>query len=228
MCKKIMVLDKGFVELINVMGGDVDVCRAARVSFNKETDCVIDSAGKNNLSDKDIKLIAYLAKHNHWTPFAHPQITLRIKAPISIRTQFFKSKVGFVENEISRRYVTYEPEIYFPKWRGKPTQGAKQGSEGFLADSYIIDSDYTKAVDNALSVYNNLIKDGVAPEQARFVLPQGTYTEWWWTGSLAAYARVYKQRIDTHAQWEIQEYAKAIHEIIQPLFPHSWKALTAS
>ena len=86
------------------------------------------------VSDKDFKLLKYLAKHNHWTPFAHPQITLRIKAPISIRTQFFKHKQGFVENEISRRYVTFEPEFYTPNWRTSPTQGAKQGSEDFMPD----------------------------------------------------------------------------------------------
>ena len=113
----IKVLDKGFVELVDHMGSDLTVANAARVSFNKET---------KDFTDKDEKLIAYLAKHNHWTPFAHPQITLRIKAPISIRTQCFKHKVGFTENEVSRRYVAYEPDIYSPRWREKPTNGAKQ------------------------------------------------------------------------------------------------------
>jgi thymidylate synthase (FAD) len=154
---------------------------------------------------------------------------LRIKAPISIRTQLFKHKVGFVENEVSRRYVDNTPEVYIPRWRSKPTNGAKQGSEDFIE----IGSDtsngshigYTMAVDQCLDMYNVLLKKGVAPEQARFVLPQGTYTEWYWTGSLAAYARVCKQRLDPHAQWEVQQYAKAMGDIIAPLYPHSWAAL---
>ena len=180
-------------------------------------------------SNKDEKLISYLAKHKHWTPFAHPQITLRIKAPIFIRTQLFKHKVGFVENEVSRRYVSDPPEIYMPHWRGKPTNGAKQGSEDFMPidDSYnAVNRNYELAVRESLQTYEELLKRGVAPEQARSALPQGTYTEWWWTGSLSAFARVYHQRIDAHAQWEVQQYAIAIGQIIEPLFPISWKTLT--
>lgn len=216
---KIEVLNKGFVEYVSHMGDDLTVVNAARVSFNKES---------KELLEKDEKLLQYLAKHNHWTPFAHPQITLRIKAPISIRTQFFKHKQGFVENEISRRYVTFDPEVYYPRWRGKPTNGAKQGSDDFLEnpdDSNSCHIAYSQAVDQCFDIYNMLLRRGVAPEQARFVLPQGTYTEWWWTGSLAAYARFYGQRSDPHAQWEIREYAKAIGKTIEPLFPASWKAL---
>ena len=235
------VLDRGFVELIDVMGTDLTVCRAARVSFNKQSEWDIDEVAKKRLIDsgstfnteelqvlssKDVKLIQYLAKHNHWTPFAHPQITLRVKAPISIRTQLFKHKVGFCENEISRRYVSDDPEVYIPKWRAKPTTGAKQGSEGFINDDYMIGREYTECIEKSLNTYNNLIKDGVAPEQARFALPQGTYTEWWWTGSLAAYARVCKLRKDSHAQWEVQQYAEAFSKIIAPLYPMSWSALT--
>ena len=217
----IKVLDKGFVELVDHMGSDLTVANAARVSFNKET---------KDFTDKDEKLIAYLAKHNHWTPFAHPQITLRIKAPISIRTQCFKHKVGFTENEVSRRYVAYEPDIYNPRWRKKPTNGAKQGSEDFMefGDEWnYCNIAYSNAVKSCIDVYELLLSKGVAPEQARFVLPQGAYTEWWWTGSLAAYARFYTQRSDSHAQWEIREYANAVGEIIAPLFPCSWQALTA-
>jgi thymidylate synthase (FAD) len=214
------------------MGNDLTVVNAARVSFNKESDWDSDpnwtGYREHKLSEKDQKLISYLAKHKHWTPFAHPQITLRIKAPIFIRTQLFKHKVGFVENEVSRRYVSDTPEIYCPQWRSKPTNGAKQGSEDFvnpeLVNSY--NTDWERIAKPALEVYHKLIAEGVAPEQARSVLPQGTYTEWWWTGSLSAYARVYAQRIDPHAQWEVRQYAQAIYDIIQPLFPHSWKALT--
>lgn len=220
---KISVLDVGFVEYVNHMGSDLTVVDAARVSFNKKT---VPGAV---VSDKDFKLLTYLAKHNHWTPFAHPQITLRIKAPISIRTQFFKHKQGFVENEISRRYVTFEPEFYIPNWRTSPTQGAKQGSEDFMPDGSkkeLSKEAYFRAASKCLEVYNDLIANEIAPEQARFILPQGTYTEWWWTGSLAAYARFYKQRIDSHAQWEIREYASAIGKILEELFEESWFCLT--
>ena len=230
MNKKINLLDHGFVNLVDYMGNDLTVVNAARVSFNKESEWEHPDSHvpANILSEKDQKLISYLAKHKHWTPFAHPQITLRIKAPIFIRTQLFKHTVGFVENEESRRYVSDTPEIYCPQWRSKPTNGAKQGSEDFvnpeLVNSY--NNDWEKIAKPALEVYHKLIAEGVAPEQARSVLPQGTYTEWWWTGSLSAYARVYAQRIDPHAQWEVRQYAQAIYDIIQPLFPHSWKALT--
>lgn len=216
---KIQVLDKGFVEYVSHMGDDLTIVNAARVSFNKEA---------KEFTDKDEKLLKYLAKHNHWTPFAHPQITLRIKAPISIRTQFFKHKQGFVENEISRRYVTFDPEAYTPQWRTKPTNGAKQGSEDFMEvgdDFNSCNSSYDNAVDVCIQTYNMLLGKGVAPEQARFVLPQGVYTEWWWTGSLAAYGRFYGQRSDSHAQWEIREYAEGVNKIISELFPVSWKAL---
>ena len=239
---KIEVLDKGHVELMDHMGSDLTVCNAARVSFNKESEwgldfdaiarlksCPYDKDDVRMLKEKDEKLIRYLAKHNHWTPFAHPQITLRVKAPVSIRTQFFKHKQGFVENEISRRYVSYEPEFYNPVWRSKPTDGAKQGSEDFVKDE-VEANVYSMAFDHvcveALNNYNHLIEQGIAPEQARFILPQGMYTEWYWTGSLAAYARFYKQRKDNHAQWEIREYASAVGKIIEPYFPVSWKHLT--
>jgi len=231
MIEKLDVLDKGFVRYIDHMGSDLMVVNAARVSFAKEsswdgeqhwTGAIMDK----KLSDRDKKLIAYLAKHNHWTPFAHPQICLHIKAPISIRTQLFKHKVGFVENEVSRRYVKDAPEVYIPKWRGAPINGAKQGSSDFIEGTTYMEECYLNSVEDAVDCYNNLLENGVAPEQARFVLPQGTYTEWWWTGSLASYARVYKLRSDPHAQWEVREYAKMIGEIIAPLFPESWKTLT--
>ena len=218
----VVVLDHGHVSYVSHMGNDLTVVNAARVSFQKES---------TEFTGKDEKLIQYLAKHKHWTPFAHPQITLRIKAPIFIRAQLGKHQVGLVMNEVSRRYVSDSPVVYRPRWRGKPTGGAKQGSEDFMP----IDDDYNTAnrhyemcVRDALQTYEELLKRGVAPEQARSVLPQGTYTEWWWTGSLSAFARVYAQRSDSHAQWECQEYAKAFSTIIQPLFPYSWKSLTGT
>ena len=214
---KISVLDLGHVEYVSHMGNDLTVANAARVSFNKESDEFV---------EKDEKLISYLAKHNHWTPFSHPQITLRIKAPIFVRTQLFKHKVGFTENEISRRYVKYAPEFYVPKWRYAPTGNAKQGSGDFIENTEHLEILYTLTALDSVNAYNKLLEQGVAPEQARGILPQGTYTEWWWTGSLSAYARVFKQRIDTHAQWEVQQYAAAIGQIIEPLFPVCWKHLT--
>jgi len=237
------VLNKGFVALVDSMGTDLTVVDSARVSFDKESEWHYDEeamskiAGTNwqsdrlrdefkTLCDADKKLIKYLAEHKHWTPFAHPQITLRIKAPISIRTQFFKHKQGFVENEISRRYVSFKPDFYLPQWRGKPKGSAKQGSDEFIAIKGDNIRSYGNVIELCLYTYDQLIEDGVAPEQARFVLPQAMYTEWYWTGSLAAYARFYSQRIDEHAQWEIREYARVIGNIIQPLFPHSWRCLT--
>jgi len=232
------VLDEGHVELVSYMGSDLTVVNAARVSFSNESHFDIDHSGMPALSEKDTKLIRYLAKHNHWTPFAHPQITLRIKAPISIRTQFFKHKQGFVENEVSRRYVDEVPEFYHPQFRKRPSKGMKQGSDGILEcrdgggetsggfATHPLYESYKHVIKSALSTYEELIASNVAPEQARFVLPQSMYTEWYWTGSLAAYGRFYKQRIDEHAQWEIQKYAEAVGKIIQPLFPVSWNELT--
>lgn len=224
---KIDVLDKGFVRYIDHMGSDLMVVNAARVSFAKESSWEYSDSefAVGRLSEKDQKLITYLAKHKHWTPFAHPQICLHIKAPISIRTQLFKHKVGFVENEVSRRYVKDTPEIYNPRWRSAPTDGAKQGSSDFMLGTTFIDDYYQKTAEEAMSCYEELLLQGVAPEQARFVLPQGTYTEWWWTGSLAGYARVCKLRLDPHAQWEVREYASAISQLIEPYFRYSWAAL---
>jgi len=235
------ILNAGHVELVDSMGSDLTVCNAARVSFSKDTEWEIDeeavarlrdsgssyhSEDVRKLGDRDVKLLKYLAKHQHWTPFAHPQITLRVKAPVSIRTQMFKHKQGFVENEISRRYVSFEPEFYTPQWRGKPTDGAKQGSDDFIEIKPEIQKTFDNMLEGCMRTYNDLLEAGVAPEQARFMLPQGMYTEWYWTGSLAAYARFYKQRIDTHAQYEVREYAKAIGVLISRLFPVSWKCLT--
>ena len=233
------VLDVGHVELVDHMGSDLTVANAARVSFDNESKWgQIDGHGHGVLAERDVKLIRYLAKHNHWTPFAHPQITLRIKAPISIRTQFFKHKQGFVENEISRRYVDNPPEFYYPQFRQRPSKGMKQGSDGLLEcvegggetsggfATHPLYEAYNHLMKKAEKVYEDLIASNVAPEQARFTLPQAMYTEWFWTGSLAAYARFYKQRIDNNAQWEVQQYAEAVGKIIEPHFSISWQELT--
>lgn len=230
---KYFVLDHGHVDLVDYMGSDLSVVNAARVSFNKESFWQSDpnwtGFNKKELSERDTKLIRYLAKHNHFTPFCHPQISLRIKCPIFVRAQLGKHQIGLVMNEVSRRYVTYEPEIYTPLWRSSPTDGAKQGSSGPIEDMDTcikLRQEYDGVAKECLDLYNKLLADGVAPEQARSILPQGTYTEFVWTGSLYAFARVYNLRIDAHAQWEIQEYAKAIDKLIAPLFPVSWQTLT--
>jgi thymidylate synthase (FAD) len=236
MINRIEVLNRGYVDYVDHMGNDLTVVNAARVSFNKQSEWDGEQHWTGEIKDKkmserDQKLIRYLAKHNHWTPFAHPQITLRIKAPISIRTQFFKHKQGFVENEVSRRYVTDPPEFYIPLWRKAPTEGAKQGSSGFVENHeeiHLRTQRYIEALQSCVKHYESLIESGVAPEQARFILPQGVFTEWWWTGSLAAFARFYKQRSDPHAQWEIQQYAEAVSKIISRLFPESWSCLIQS
>lgn len=228
---KVNVLDYGHVDLVDYMGSDLSVVNAARVSFNKESSWDYEDSHVpiKTLPEKDAKLIKYLGKHNHFTPFCHPQITLRIKCPIFVRAQLGKHQIGLTMNEVSRRYVTFEPEIYTPLWRNAPTDGAKQGSSGAVEDMDMcirLRQEYDAVAKECLDLYSKLIQDGVAPEQARSILPQGTYTEFMWTGSLYAFARVYNLRIDAHAQWEIQQYAKAIDRIIAPLFPVSWQTLT--
>ena len=222
---EVKVLDHGHVQLVDWMGSDLSVCDAARVSFNKKSKMVDDGT----LSERDEKLISYLSKHDHFTPFCHCTISLRLKCPIFVRAQLGKHQIGLTMNEVSRRYVTFDPEVYIPLWRSAPTNGAKQGSSGRIEDMDLcikMRQEYDAVAKDCIKLYNDLLADGVAPEQARSILPQGTYTEFVWTGSLYAFARIYKLRIDAHAQWEIQEYAKAIDKIIAPLFPVSWQTLT--
>ena len=222
---EVKVLDYGHVQLVDWMGTDLSVCDAARVSFNKTSQLNEDGT----LAERDAKLINYLSKHDHFTPFCHAVVTLRVKCPIFVRAQLGKHQIGLTMNEVSRRYVTFEPEVYMPFWRSAPTNGAKQGSSGRIEDMDIcikMRQEYDAVAKECVKLYNDLLADGVAPEQARSILPQGTYTEFVWTGSLYAFARIYNLRIDAHAQWEIQEYAKAIDKIIAPLFPVSWQTLT--
>lgn len=222
------------VELIDRMGNDLSVVDAARVSFNKRSQWEVeyseDGLSKGvKLSDRDVRLINYLAKHNHFTPFTHPQITLRETVPIFVARQRFKHVVGFTYNEISRRYVDGVPEFFTPEvWRSRPEGSVKQGSgEGVVGElQRLCDSMYASSTKSCLNTYNLMLEKGVAPEQARMVLPQSMYTSYYVTGSLAAFARFYKQRIDNHAQKEIQELAEKVGEIIAPMFPVSWKALT--
>lgn len=207
------------VDLVDHMGSDLTVVNAARVSFDKHKDV---------FDEDDIKLINYLAKHNHWTPFAHPQVSFRVHVPFFVARQLFKHKVGGVENEVSRRYVSDAPEFYYPKeWRARPPN-IKQGSGVHLhpGDGFLADATYETAMRDATKAYQALLKRGVAPEMARMVLPQSTYTTWIWTASLSFWARVCKLRLDKHAQKETQMVAAQIDNHCRGLFPISWEALT--
>ena len=234
-----MKTSKQTVHLVDSMGSDLSVVNAARVSFAKESEWVVTPVGNEeswdvvaSLSAQDQKLINYLAKHQHWSPFAHNSLTFRIKAPIFVARQLVKHQVGGVWNEVSRRYVDDEPEFYFPDtWRGKPVN-AKQGSDGVFNTKFFVDGNKEVMDDHAtnlcyaaLQLYTQAVHNGVAPEQARMILPQNTMTEWWWTGSLMFFARVCKQRLDPHAQAETREVAQMIADAIPHEFEHSWKAL---
>jgi len=179
----------------------------------------------------------------HWIPFGHPHITLRMSAPVPIRTQCFKHKIGFVESEESRRYISSTPVVYIPEYFRKAAANVKQGSSKEIVETLSIarwvhdKSKNLSKTNNALEIYRShvldaiylyeqMIADGVCPEQARFILPQGTEVNWVWTGSLYAFANFYNQRSDSHAQQEIQDLAEQVNSIIAPLYPVSWAALT--
>jgi len=228
-----MKISQPSVHLVDSMGSDLSVVNAARVSFAKESEWQISESFLDDnitkeiykeLSVQDAKLINYLAKHQHWSPFAHNSLTFRIKAPIFVARQLVKHQVGGVWNEVSRRYVDDEPEFYFPEvWRGKPTGNIKQGSEGEWHDTEI--GAAYELLEDLVTTYKGMIARGCAPEMARVLLPQCMMTEWWWTGSLMFFARVCKQRLDPHAQEETRSIAQMINNAIPQEFAHSWKAL---
>ena len=203
------------VEFIDKMGTDLTIVNAARVSFNKR---------KEVLDMSDEKLIKYLATHEHWTPFAHCFLSLRVKAPIFVARQLAKHQVGLVWNEVSRRYVENEPEFYVPDvWR-KRSKSNKQGSIDESAGSV----DITSVLDDIKQMYNDLLAIGVAPEQARMILPACTYTEWYWSGSLVAFARVCKLRLSDDTQKETRQIAAMIDKIARQNFPLGWGALNGN
>lgn len=217
--------------LIDHMGNDDTVASAARVSFSKEA--------HHYSPEQNERLIKYLAKYNHFTPFTHCMITLHEKAPIFVARQRFKSTVGFTYNEVSRRYVNEAPEFFIPEvWR-KKAENKKQGSSDEevktldwckgrdikVGSVTKVTSEYKAFLEHAQVLYEVMLKNGVAPEQARMVLPQSMYTEYYVTGSLAAFARAYKLRNEESAQKEIQDLAVKWDEIIRPLFPQAWSAL---
>ena len=219
------------VTLIDHMGSDLTVVNAARVSFNKESSWeAIPEAGpvRDLLKETDERLITYLAKHKHWTPFAHTSLQFRIKAPIFVARQLGKHQVGLVWNEISRRYVDYEPEFYYPEyWRGK-ADDKKQGSsdEKIDVNPYRLMGDhYKQAIRTSSWTYQELLRKGVAPEMARMVLPQSMFTEWYWTGSLVSFARVCSLRSKADAQKETSEVSSMIEIQCAKCFPSSWQAL---
>ena len=210
------------VELVDHMGSDLSVVNAARVSFSKLS--ALEEGG--TLSERDKKLIDFLAKHNHWSPFGHAFASFRIKASIVVARQLVKHAVGLCWNEVSRRYVSYEPEVFaVDAWRGRPAN-VKQGSGGEPGMPVSeVDALYNDVCNKAVDAYNKLVEGGVAPEQARLILPQGAMTEWIWSGSLAAFARVCKLRCAKDTQLESQQVANGIAEHMSRLFPVSFESL---
>lgn len=218
--QKVNVLDTtGFVEMLEVFGNDLTVVNAARVSFAKES---------HDFTEQDGKLVRYLAKHQHVTPFFHPQIRFRIKMPIFVAREWYRHQIGFARNEVSRRYVDSPPECYVPVANDirERDPKAKQGSK----DTPVTNAEYIhetlyEATHAAMESYTTLLRNGVAPEIARMILPQSMYTEFIETGSLAAYARLCALRLDPTAQKEIRDYATAVSILLEKVFPVCWPAL---
>jgi len=209
----------GFVQCLEVFGDDLSVANAARVSFDKVS---------TSLTEGDKKLIAYLAKHEHTSPFFHPQVRFRIKLPIFVAREWFRHTIGFARNEVSRRYVTTGVECWIPAVEDvrerNPT--VKQGSKDTpVADAEEVQGMIREQMESAMRTYESLLEKGVCGEIARAVLPQSMYTEFIETGSLAAYARLCHLRLGADAQKEIRLYAGHISHFMEKAFPVSWKAL---
>ena len=212
------------------MGNDLTVVNAARVSFGKESEWDYEESDaysfKQHLKKKDEKLIWYLAEHKHKSPFGHCFASFHIKAPIFVARQLVKHK--FLRwNEISRRYVDTSPEFYEPEWRAR-AKDKKQGSGGSVEISLDSDMLFHATMRNALTAYDRLLEDGVCPEQARMVLPQSMMTEWWWSGSLDAWADMCNLRCSYDTQVETRQVANKISAKMCDLFPESWLALRAN
>ena len=204
------------VELVDHMGTDLSVSNSARVSFSK---------WKDELEEGDTKLINYLAKHEHTSPFRHTRITLRCEAPIWLARQLGKHQVSMDWNEVSRRYVDTGFEFFVPEYRERPDGSIKQGSGARHLESRYWVNETNRLHDIALSVYDAMIADGVAPEQARGILPQNMMTTWIWSGSLLGFFHLWRLRSDSHAQVEAQQFAQQVADICEQLFPISWQAL---
>jgi len=201
------------VEYIHHCGSDLSVVNAARVSFDKES---------KELGEKDLKLLAYLAKHKHLSPFGHCFVSFRVTAPVFVARQLVKHKFLRI-NEVSRRYVDSPPEFYKPPvWRGR-AENVKQGSAEALDIGAADSSSGSNWV--ALDTYYRLLAANVAPEMARMVLPQSMMTSWWWSGSLDAFAAMCALRCKDDTQWETRQIADQISKEMEALYPVSWKAL---
>ena len=211
---KTKVLDKGFVTLVDHMGSDLSVVNSARVSFGKRT---------WEMRPRDAKLIKYLWEHKHSSPFRHATAQFHIKAPIFVLRQWMKHQVGCSWNEASGRYIEFDGDCHKPQFFRLQSKDNKQGSEGTLDlnSEQQAQEIYWDACDHALRQYRTLLDMGVCKEQARCVLPLSLYTECYWTASLQAVMHFLTLREDSHAQFEIREYAKAVRELITPLFPIS-------
>jgi thymidylate synthase (FAD) len=210
----------GFVELIDTFGDDLTVVNAARVSFHKES---------TEMKPADAKLIKYLADHHHVTPFFHPQARFRIKMPIFVAREWYRHVIGFARNEVSRRYVDSKAECWVPAVEDLRARDPKlkQGSRPDpVAAATEIHEEVSTFMADAVTFYEKLLADGIAPEVARCVLPQSMYTEFIETGSLAAYARLCDLRLGADAQKEIRTYAGGLASLLTPRFPVSWSALT--
>ena len=207
------------VELLEVFGDDLTVVNAARVSFAKES---------YEMTERDSKLVKYLAEHNHVTPFFHPQARFRLKIPIFVAREWFRHQIGFARNEVSRRYVDTEPEFWMPTELRERDSNKKQGSkeDPIQYNGHCL-ARIRQHYENSLDLYKYLLDYKVCPEQARMILPQAMMTEFIETGSLAAYARLYKLRTDPTAQREIQEIAACVGNLLAEKFPISWAALTS-
>lgn len=211
------------VSLVDSMGSDLSVVNAARVSFNKISE---------EFKEGDVKLINYLAKHKHFSPFNHSFMTFRIKAPIFVARQLVKHKF-MPWNEVSRRYVDEEPEFFLPYiWRER-AENVKQGSsenevKGVDLGNGVSWTPYQAVKDitsTSLEVYQELLDGGVCPEMARMVLPQNMMTEWMWSGTLGAFADMLRLRLDPHTQKESRDVAELIYQEVAKVFPVSIKAL---
>lgn len=209
----------GFVECLEVFGDDLTVVNAARVSFDKVS---------TSLSQADKKLISYLAKHEHVSPFFHPQVRFRIKMPLFVAREWFRHTIGFSRNEVSRRYVDSIPECWIPQKDeirerdAKVKQGSKTTPVDGAAEVHEVIAEHTRST---VALYESLLAKGVAPEIARSILPQSMYTEFIETASLAAIARLCHLRLGPDAQKEIRDYAMAVSNLMQAAFPVSWEAL---
>lgn len=218
------ILDKGFIQVIDKLGNDLTVVNSARVSFGKR---------KEKFDESDRKLVKYLAKHKHWSPFRHLMVQFHVKAPEFVMRQWYKHVVGIETtstssakdhawNEISGRYVPVT-DFYSPNnWR-RQSEDNKQASEGSIDNQDAANNVFTEVMQHVLNSYEKLLELGVAKEQARMILPLNQYTEVYWTASFQAIMNFIDLRDEATAQWEIREYAKAMKEMMLEIYPETTK-----